>query len=1262
MKISCSKNINPLFWIYVISFLLFAVSSALGQVSFDATRFVAKGEANLVVLFRMENPTEEVLTFTINNGSVFPTMRFVEQGNHSTNLPNQAQNDEDFSPSQTGRHEIRLVYSPGSGSVVITIRHSSGHDVSPGTPEIASIVLSGLATDKFLDGEISDGTNSFISVHPETRDPLDIVFCLDGSASMQESGKWDQLLEATDLMFKVYRRFATSLETNEDDRWGYVLFSCGGNPCPTSSFLFPNSASFANILDGDSDELKDDLTAITPEPGTPIWEGLSYTKSNLFNPIPGDRQSKRMVLLITDGKNNSGREMSGIKSDFNSNPESTDFITTHVIGLGRDEEIDPQDIRNWAVDFDGNYRITDDLLALKAFCLEVFGSAVGLERIPVDNANKTVELGPGAEKLVLIVNWNAASVGGNFDLEYTPPPAIGGGPYTIQPGITPALPNQGDYRFTYSHPAPGDEHAFWIIEENSQLETITVDANQDVIIGGNFTGVDNTDANRVARRESGNWGSLESNGANDDGVNETVYALATRGGTIYVGGDFTEAGGVIRTRIAKWDTNNKWSSVGSAAGGIDNTVRAIALNSNEDIYIGGDFATAGGSSANRIAKFSNNIWAALESSGNKLIADVPNETVHAIDTFDNKVYVGGTFTFDTDDGSSAHNIAMWLETDATDTWATMGNGVEGTVYAIAAKGSTEVYVGGDFTFTYNGNQIGKNIAKWDGNNWSNMGNPVNGIVKTIAIKNDTDNELYIGGDFTLTTAGGMTANNIAKWDGNCWSNLGSGMNGPVKGIAIGRSSVFACGEFDRAGGNSTNGLAAWDGCQWSSLGEGVAVSASRLAGTWKFEPEAGETHEEMLAFVNPDMQSQFYFTRKTHGTGQEIQLFADLREGMEPLHEDSVEVEVTITRPLEGIGDLLARIPPPGSIPNSIFDSQSPRLNHLKAVYESLKRDSLETKTIVFPLEHDLSSQKFTASFMKTDFEGSYIFNFKASGKTPSGHPFSRSKTIAERVRVEVDSFATVGTIAFKPVNCVEKKLQRTEVLVEPKDKFGRRLGPYRDSQIDFQAENAWPIGNTIDNRNGTYSQIIEYPQGDTPVISITVQDKLIDIRTVEEVPSHVDDPPVVREPGPYCLSLTAGGITFDKVLSLENALLFGLHGRYLINDKLSVIAEALFGQSQQNKRKVFSDFYVLSAGIGWRPLKGLFSPFATALVNYWEFNQLDTTVKNPGASFGLGVMYHMSDRAAFTVEGRDFILRRSDQESGSTHNWSFLASLKIQF
>jgi len=83
--------------------------------------------------------------------------------------------------------------------------------------------------------------------------------------------------------------------------------------------------------------------------------------------------------------------------------------------------------------------------------------------------------------------------------------------------------------------------------------------------------------------------------------------------------------------------------------------------------------------------------------------------------------------------------------------------------------------------------------------------------------------VYAGGRFT--TAGGVSATNIAKWDGSSWSGLGSGMTGDfntsVYALAVSGSDVYAGGRFTTAGGSAANYIAKWDGSSWSALGSGM---------------------------------------------------------------------------------------------------------------------------------------------------------------------------------------------------------------------------------------------------------------------------------------------------------------------------------------------------------------------------------------------------------------------------------------------------------
>ena len=286
------------------------------------------------------------------------------------------------------------------------------------------------------------------------------------------------------------------------------------------------------------------------------------------------------------------------------------------------------------------------------------------------------------------------------------------------------------------------------------------------------------------------------------GINGGIFAIAVSGTDLYVVGQFTTAGGVSANNIAKWN-GTSWSSLGS---GINGTVFAITVGGT-DLYAGGQFTTAGGVSANNIAKWNGTSWSSLGSG--------INGTVFAITVGGTDLYAGGQFT--TAGGVSANNIAKWNGTS----WSSLGSGINATVVAITISG-TDLYAGGAFTTA--GGVSANNIAKWNGTTWSALGSGINGTVYATAV---IGADLYAGGSFT--TAGGASANNIAEWNGATWSALGTGMNSSVRALAGIGTDLHVGGGFGTAGGVPANRMAKWNGTSWSALGSGMNASVYALA-------------------------------------------------------------------------------------------------------------------------------------------------------------------------------------------------------------------------------------------------------------------------------------------------------------------------------------------------------------------------------------------------------------------------------------------------
>ena len=158
-------------------------------------------------------------------------------------------------------------------------------------------------------------------------------------------------------------------------------------------------------------------------------------------------------------------------------------------------------------------------------------------------------------------------------------------------------------------------------------------------VGGNFTGAGGvTGANYIARWNSANstWNRLGAPNA----INNSVTTIAISGTDVYVGGGFTNAGGMPgANNIARWNSaSNTWNLVG-AANAVNNAVRAIKV-SGSDVYIGGDFTNAGGNSAaDYLVRWDGAQWTALVSGTAGVFGPVYALAVSSSDD----VYAGGNF-------------------------------------------------------------------------------------------------------------------------------------------------------------------------------------------------------------------------------------------------------------------------------------------------------------------------------------------------------------------------------------------------------------------------------------------------------------------------------------------------------------------------------------------------------------------------------------------------------------------------------------------
>ena len=343
----------------------------------------------------------------------------------------------------------------------------------------------------------------------------------------------------------------------------------------------------------------------------------------------------------------------------------------------------------------------------------------------------------------------------------------------------------------------------------------------DIYVGGSFTNVGGVSARAFAKWDGFSWTTWPiTDGVFQYPLNDSPNRMVVKDGSLYIGGNFSQAGDVIANHAVRYDGSDFYSLGDNPANGFAAPpINVFCIGQAKDgIYVGGLFTAAGKTLADRIARWDGTNWNTV--GGGTIGGSGTGNRVLAIEGRGSDVFVGGTFT--NVGGIAVSNIAYWNGLS----WSSMGLGFDSGVGVIAAD-ANNVYAGGSFTNCYDPPYIIQvnRIARWDGFGWYNLGSGVNNTVNAIAV---SGNNVYAGG--TFTTAGGVTANRIAVWNGSNWSPLGvgssNGVSGTVLAIAVNGSDVYVGGTFTSAGGIIVSNIAKWDGTNWSRLGSGATSTTT----------------------------------------------------------------------------------------------------------------------------------------------------------------------------------------------------------------------------------------------------------------------------------------------------------------------------------------------------------------------------------------------------------------------------------------------------
>jgi hypothetical protein len=345
----------------------------------------------------------------------------------------------------------------------------------------------------------------------------------------------------------------------------------------------------------------------------------------------------------------------------------------------------------------------------------------------------------------------------------------------------------------------------------------------ELMVGGQFSQVrrlpEQVEVFNIVRWTTGGWKSL-GEGLSGNHVRSIAIQHGQPDKILVVGDNVTYAGSARLFGVGVWNGSG-WGTLRDgfsgriglpSPSGFPNTPgNGYQVVANENVaFIGGDFGYA--EYDQRIGQFN----------GIGSFEDLQYVRTVAPDS-DGLLYVGGTRFVN---GIPTPFIQKWTGR----IWRDLGP-IEGSDVVTMVDIGGRLIAAGPFT-SLKGTQASY-LAQYDPatQSWTAFGQP-NHEVHALHL---TSTSLYVGGQFTQI--GGIVANNIARYDlaSGSWHALGDGISetwgpgGRVLAITTLGDLVFAGGLFSRAGTVPADNIARWNGSTWEELGGGTSDAVMALA-------------------------------------------------------------------------------------------------------------------------------------------------------------------------------------------------------------------------------------------------------------------------------------------------------------------------------------------------------------------------------------------------------------------------------------------------